>query len=56
LAILGGIISNTSRVLARSAVLDDILLRLHGSQQKYEGKADEIMEKLDQILEKLNGN
>lgn len=46
--------NDTSRVLARSAVLDDILLGLHGNQQRYEGKADEIMEKLDQILQKLN--
>lgn len=46
--------NDTNRVLARSAVLDDILLGLHGNQMQYEGKADEIMEKLDQILEKLN--
>jgi Tfp pilus assembly protein PilN len=46
--------SDTNRVLARSAVLDDILLGLHGNQQRYESKADEIMEKLNEILEKLD--
>lgn len=46
--------NDTNRVLARSAVLDDILLGLHGNQQRYEGKTDEIMEKLEQILEKLD--
>lgn len=49
-------INDTCHVLAPSVVLDDILLGLHGNQQRYEGKTDEIMEKLDQILEKLNGN
>lgn len=47
-------INDMNRILARSAVLDDILLGLHGNQQRYEGKADEIMEKLKEILEKLN--
>ncbi|MGB6295679.1 MAG: hypothetical protein WBF90_05765 [Rivularia sp. (in: cyanobacteria)] len=36
-----------NRVLTRSTVLDDILLELHGNQQRYEGKTDQIMEKLD---------
>lgn len=40
--------------MTNSAVLDDILLGLHGNQQRYGGKADEIMEKLNEILEKLD--
>ncbi|MDJ0618576.1 MAG: hypothetical protein QNJ63_17835 [Calothrix sp. MO_192.B10] len=36
--------NDTNRILARSAVLDDILLGLHGNQQRYEGKADEIID------------
>lgn len=43
-------------MLARSAVLDNTLLNLHGYLQRYENKANKIMGKQNQILEKFNGN
>ncbi|MEO0839900.1 MAG: hypothetical protein AAF063_13485 [Cyanobacteria bacterium J06643_5] len=39
-----------------SVAISSSEIALCGNQQRCEGKTDEIMEKLDQILEKLNGN
>ncbi len=51
---INNLTQDVSRTLARSAILGDIILDMQHNRQREETSREAIMQKLDQILEKLD--